>query len=436
MNESITANVGRPRTLILCDFDGTASTKDTVNRLIRDHLTDPAWRFHVKRYMRGEIGSLEVYRTVAPLMRMSRDSLERFVLQHAELDPYFPEFIRWADSAGIDVKIVSDGFDATIETLFRNHGISGIDIFANRLVFDDGKVRIENPHANPACGICGTCKLGILRSFRSEYDKIILIGDGESDRHAAREADLVLALKDLFFYCARHEISAVRIEGFSEVPLMLGRRIDAVTFDMDGTLVDSIHSIADAFNHMFRKLGYPPMTMDQIIRVTSISLLDFVRTFLKPEESEIGIRIFRDYYDTIFLEKTKVFPGALETLQALNGTTIQGIVTNKRGKYARILAEHLGLSTNMARIIGAEDGFKAKPSGEMFDEFIRSVGARKETTIYVGDAPIDIQAAHNAGIDSFVIANPYFSPEELAQYKPRRILNNISELVNCLGPLI
>lgn len=411
--------------------------KDTVNRLVRDHLTDPEWRFHVKRYMRGEIGSLEVYRGVAPLMKMSRDGLERFVSEHAELDPKFPDFLSWASARGIDVKIVSDGFDATIETLFRRHGIAGIDIFANRLVIhSDGTVRIENPHAHPDCGTCGTCKLNVLRSFRSQYEKIILVGDGESDRHAAMEADMVLALKDLFFYCARQGIPAVRIEGFHEAPLMLGRRIEAVTFDMDGTLVDSIDSIADAFNHMFEKLGYPTMTRDQVIRATSISLMDFVKAFLKPEESEIGIKVFRDYYDTIFLEKSKPVPGVIETLGALNGTTIQGIVTNKRGKYARILAEHLGIAKTMARIIGAEDGFKAKPSGEMFEEFIRSVKTEKEKTIYVGDAPIDIQAAHNAGIDSFAIPNQYFSAEELAQYKPRRILNSITELPECLGPII
>ncbi len=436
MNETTRATVRGPRSLILCDFDGTVSVKDTVNRLVRDHLTDPRWRFHVKRYMRGEIGSLEVYRALGPLMRMTRDSLERFVLEHAQLDPKFPHFLQWAHSRGIDVKIVSDGFDATIETLFRNHGISATDMFANRLVCDDGRVKIENPHANPLCGMCGTCKLNVLRSFRSQYEKIILVGDGESDRHAAQEADLVLALKDLFSYCARQGIPAIRIDSFEDVPWLLSRRIEAVTFDMDGTLVDSIDSIADAFNHMFAKLGYPPMTTDQVIRVTSISLMDFVKTFLKPEESEIGIKVFRDYYDTIYLDKTKPVPGALETLNALNGTTIQGIVTNKRGKYARILAEHLGLSANMARIIGAEDGFKAKPSSEMFDEFIRSAHTEKENTIYVGDAPIDIQAAHNAGIDSFAIAGPFFSAEELALHKPRRILNNITELPGCLGPLV
>jgi 2-hydroxy-3-keto-5-methylthiopentenyl-1-phosphate phosphatase len=426
-----------PRILILCDFDGTVSTKDTVNRLVREHATSPEWRYHVKRYMLGEIGSREVYQAVAPLMRMTNADLDSIVRNHAALDPGFPQFLEWALGRGIDVKIVSDGFDATIETLFSKHGISGLEIYANSMVLqDDGRVSIASPYSDPACDTCGTCKLGILRKFRPSYDKIILIGDGESDRHAASEADVVMALNDLFVYCVRQGIPAVRVEGFQEIPQLLTRRIEAVTFDMDGTLVDSLGSITEAFNHMFASLGYPSMTMEEVIRHTSISLMDFVKTFLKPEEAEKGIQVFREYYDVIFLEKTKMIPGAMETLSTLNGTTLQGVVTNKRGKYARKLAEHLGFSQNMARIIGAEDGFKAKPAGEMFEEFIRSVGIAKEKTIYVGDAPLDIQAARNAGIDAFAVASSIFSAEELAMYRPRRVLNQITQLPAALQPLI
>ena len=100
------------RVLILCDFDGTVSTKDTVSRLVGDHITSPEWRFHVKRYFRDEIGSKGVYEAVAPHMRMTRGDLEDFVRRHASLDPGFPGFLEWADSRGIDVKIVSDGLDA------------------------------------------------------------------------------------------------------------------------------------------------------------------------------------------------------------------------------------------------------------------------------------------------------------------------------------
>jgi len=425
------------KVLILCDFDGTVSTKDTVNRLIREHLTSADWRFHVKRYLRGEVGSREVYRALAPLMKMTQQDLYQFVREHASLDPHFSDFLRWAKDLQVDVKIVSDGFDATINTLFQEHGIPPLDIFANKLIIhEDGAIAIESPHADSECPTCGTCKQGLINVFRKKYDTIILIGDGESDRHAAEAADFVVAMKDLFLYCVKHAIPCLRAESFQEIPHLLTRRIRLVTFDLDGTLLDSIHSITESFNHMFQTLGYPAMNFHQVARKTGISLKDFVRSFLRPDEAEAGIKIFRDHYDTIYLHKTRVIPGVLEVLQALDGTVVKGIVTNKRGRYARILAKHFSLDGHMLHILGAEDGFKAKPSPEMFDVFIERSGIARENTIYVGDAPVDIEAAINAGIDAYVIANPIFSAEELALHCPRRILTDIRELPVAMSPIL
>lgn len=425
------------RILILCDFDGTVSTKDTVNRLVREHITSPEWRYYVKRYLVGEIGSKGVYEAVAPMMRMTGDGIEKFVREHAALDPEFPTFLRWASDKGIDVKIVSDGFDVTIRTLFGHHGIKDVEVFANSLAIrKDGGVEITTPHSDAACDRCGTCKLKILRDFRSSYDKIVLIGDGESDRHAAGGADMVLALHDLFVFCAREGIPALRIDGFADVPHLLSRRVQAVMFDMDGTLVDSLPSITDAFNHMFSALGYPTMTIDEVARKTAVSLLDFVKAFLRPDEVEEGVRIFRAYYDSIFLKSTTVLPGANQTLAALNGTVLTGVVTNKRGSYARKLADHLGFAQHMRHIIGAEDGFRAKPEPDMFDAFVSQVAAEKHRTIYVGDSPLDVQAARNAGIDAFIVANPIFSAEELALCGPRRVLHRITELPQALEPIV
>lgn len=430
-------NYPSKRILILCDFDGTVSVKDTVNRLVQDHVTSSEWLIYLNRYLRGEIGSRLVYEGIAPLLRMSPEDLEHFVREHAELDAHFPAFLQWTRRNHIDVKIVSDGFDATIHTLFRHHGIKGLEVFANSLMFGENRqVVIQSPHANPSCGRCGTCKLEILRRFRSMYDRIILIGDGHSDYHAATEADGVLALQDLFVYCVTRDIPAIRIDGFREVPFLLTRRIHAVAFDMDGTLVDSLESIADAFNHMFDTLGYPRMTVQEVIEKTSISLKDFVNSFLKPEEVQKGIRIFRNYYDGIFLKKSHILPGVKETLDALDSKVVLGLISNKRGPYARKLAEHLGFAHKMARIIGAEDGFRAKPAPDMFLEFMRSVGSEQSDTIYVGDSPIDVEAGRNAGVDVFALVGPYFSAEELARHRPRRVLHRLTDLPTALEVLI
>jgi HAD superfamily hydrolase (TIGR01509 family) len=187
---------------------------------------------------------------------------------------------------------------------------------------------------------------------------------------------------------------------------------------------------------MFARLGYPTMTAEEVVRHTSISLVDFVNSFLKPEETEKAIKIFRDYYDTIYLRETKMMPGARETLDALDGSVITGVVTNKRGVYARNLAEYFGFAGKLTRIIGAQDGFKAKPNPDMFDEFVQSVGVEKSKTVYVGDTPLDIESARNAGIDALVVSSSMFPPEELALCGPRRVLSHITELPDAIKPLI
>jgi phosphoglycolate phosphatase len=205
---------------------------------------------------------------------------------------------------------------------------------------------------------------------------------------------------------------------------------------MDGTLIDSLACITDSFNHMFAALGYPTMTIEEVARKTSISLTDFANSFLKPGEAQEGIKIFRDYYDTIYLDCTTMMPGAREALEALDGTVVTGVVTNKRGNYARTLAQHLGFDTHLSRIIGAQDGFRAKPAADMFEEFIRSVGAGKDRTVYVGDSPLDVEGARNAGIDAFAVAGPIFSAEELALHGARRVLQRIEELPDALKPIL
>lgn len=425
------------KTLFLCDFDGTVSVTDTVNNLIMRHAQGEEWRVPVQRYLLGEIGSLGVYENVAPLMRATEEGLAAFTREFAQIDPAFPAFLLWARQKGAEVKIVSDGFDVTIRNLLDAHGIRDVEIIANRLLTHPGRrVTIESPHANLTCGRCGTCKRSVVRRFKETHDFVVLIGDGESDRHAAEEADLVLALRDLFVYCVREGISAMRIDGFADAPRLLSRRIEAVTFDLDGTLLDSLDGITEAFNHMFARLGYPAMTVEEVARKTSVSLKDFVATFLRPEESEIGVKIFRDYYDHIYLDRTRMPSEARQALERIHGTVTAGIVTNKKGTYARSLAAHFGFADSMKAIIGAEDGFRAKPAPDMLQEFLRTTGLDAQNTVYVGDAPIDIETAHNAGLDAIAVCGPVFSAQELALHRPRRVLSCISQLPKILGPVL
>ena len=203
--------------LILCDFDGTINTVDIGNALLRE-FTVSGWEKLNRELIEGHIGSREFYTRIAKLLAGTKKEMEKFIIAHSKIDPYFPDFLRFCKERGWTVKIVSDGFDFYIQAILRRHRIKGIEVFANHAVFSPGKgVTFSFTHYNRECGNCGNCKLQILRKLRDSYHTIVYVGDGISDRCAIQEADLIFAKKGLFNYCVREKIECLRYRNFKSI---------------------------------------------------------------------------------------------------------------------------------------------------------------------------------------------------------------------------
>ena len=205
------------KTLILCDFDGTASPVDVGNRLL-DRFTGDGWEEIDRDYCDGKIGSRAAYTKIAPLFRGTRTAMLEYVLATAALDRDFAAFYRLCRQNGIDVKIVSDGLDFYIEALLVKHGLAQMEYFANRAVFEgDGRVSFEFPGVSEDCGRCGNCKRAILNRCRPAYDRIIYIGDSYSDVCPAKDADLVFAKTILYAKHSNNGNHCIYFENFADV---------------------------------------------------------------------------------------------------------------------------------------------------------------------------------------------------------------------------
>ena len=77
---------------------------------------------------------------------------------------------------------------------------------------------------------------------RNEYDSILFIGNGLSDRCGAREADSVFPKSSLYRYCIRQDITCHFFENFREILSDLKKRIRGV-LDLDGTLIEAYEAI-------------------------------------------------------------------------------------------------------------------------------------------------------------------------------------------------
>ncbi len=212
------AGIGRNgKTLIVCDFDGTACTVDMGNRIL-DRFAGDEWRTLDRAYSANKIGSRLAYLKIGPLFHGRRDETVEFVRAEESLDPYFVEFYRFCRERGYDLKIVSDGLDFYIETVLEKHGLAHIEYFSNTATFTGGAgLLIGFPHVSERCGRCGTCKSGIVKSHRAWYEHIVYIGDSYSDVCASGTADLVFAKPILYEKCLENGTACVRYENFRDI---------------------------------------------------------------------------------------------------------------------------------------------------------------------------------------------------------------------------
>jgi len=219
--------------LIACDFDGTVSPKDMGYRVLKHFATDDGWELISKSYETGRIGSQEAYRTAAPLYRVTKEEMIRYVESQGTIDHFFPDFYRFCTvEKNYDIVIISDGLDFYIETMLKKYALHDIRYYANKLCFsEDGTLSIEFPYKDMECNRCGNCKRSLLRSFRRNYDEIIYIGDGYSDICPAQDADLVFAKDVLYTNLVKKGKQCLRYKDFNDINHYFGGNYGNIDLD-------------------------------------------------------------------------------------------------------------------------------------------------------------------------------------------------------------
>jgi len=218
----------RPGDLVMSDFDGTITRRDT-GWVVFDTLGLPeAWDWEY-RWRDREISSIECLSGQWGLVRVPPAELLALI-DSIELDERFPEFVRRARDAGAEVVVASDGLSFYLDRMMARLGLEicsddpepgvrreCITRYVNEAELTDDGVRITFPHANDACMQCGNCKTQHLIRLRLKYERVIYIGDGYSDRCPAQQADIVLAKDHLAQLMNAQEASYVPFEDFGDV---------------------------------------------------------------------------------------------------------------------------------------------------------------------------------------------------------------------------
>ena len=214
--------------MVVCDFDGTISTVDVTDELLKTHA-DNRWLDVEEEWKDGRIGSRECLSQQVALLSATAGEVDRLA-DNIEIDPHFRDFVAYCESHGVPVAIVSDGLDGVIGRILTRNGMGHLPVFANALLATGrNSHRLVSPYFDESCHAgAGTCKCAVIERLRDDLPdrKILFVGDGRSDFCAAqRSSDIVAAKSKLLSHLRARGAAPVPYESFSDIKMLLARLV-------------------------------------------------------------------------------------------------------------------------------------------------------------------------------------------------------------------
>jgi phosphoglycolate phosphatase len=187
---------------------------------------------------------------------------------------------------------------------------------------------------------------------------------------------------------------------------MIAPRIDAVAFDLDGTLVDTAPGVTCALNGALARSslrGFDVITVRGWIGGGPDALIQRALEALRPGDGDSGhlASALRRDFDALTLEAPladgAAFDGIDELLSLLTPRYPIVVVTNKPTELARAVLKDAGLMRHIGAVFGADQPVQRKPAPALLHQAIAHLRVAPERLVMVGDAAFDMQAASAAG---------------------------------------
>jgi 2-hydroxy-3-keto-5-methylthiopentenyl-1-phosphate phosphatase len=228
---------------VLVDFDGTIATVDTTDALL-ERFALPEWHAIEDEWKAGKIGSRECMVRQIDLVRATPDELDAFI-ETIEIDPGVPAFFADARARGLEISVVSDGLDRTVNAVLARSGIIA-STRANHLEYaGDSRWRLTFPNTRADCrALSGNCKCATPNA--AETVLRVVVGDGRSDFCVAEQADFVLAKSKLVDHARSRNLPHASFATFAEAKAHLAAWLDGAVAP---SRTSAAHVRCDASHH-------------------------------------------------------------------------------------------------------------------------------------------------------------------------------------------
>ena len=200
---------------------------------------------------------------------------------------------------------------------------------------------------------------------------------------------------------------------------MLLPNVEAVFFDLDGTLLDTAADMTAALNFILGQHGRRQLTENKVRPYVSKGGMALVKLGFDIDDADTNSPFAKQmhrellaYYRQNLTIKTTLFPGMENLLHALEKNDIKcGIVTNKPTFLTEPLVADMQLNHQMQCIISGDTLARRKPDPDQLLYACKLIGINPARAVYIGDDERDIECGRRANIRTIAAAYGYIAPD-------------------------
>lgn len=210
----------------------------------------------------------------------------------------------------------------------------------------------------------------------------------------------------------------------------------ACIFDLDGTLCDTLESMAKSFNEVTKPLGLIPLPVenfryyagDGAKMLVQRALIDAGDSDLKYLEQ--AFKSYKEVFDVHCMYRVQIYEGILETLHKLRENHVKlAVLSNKPHEQTVKVIQDLFGDKLFDWVQGQKDGIEKKPDPSGVYAICKAFEMDPSECMYIGDTNVDMMTGNNAGAFTVGVLWGFREKEELLAHHAHALVEKPEDLI-------